>query len=487
MANAKKELEIVISARDEASKALRGFSSQLKSFAKNSAIASAGILAVGFGITKLVKRAGKIQSIADAYGSMVEDMGLSGDELIANVKKATSGTMSEFDIMTSFLKAKTLIGTEALGEEAENFERFAVIAKKSARATGADVNFMFESIVTGIGRTSTKWLDNTGIVISATEAYKTYAEELGKTTEELTEQEKKIAVTTAFLEKAETTYESVAVTAGGVSSSFARMRVATEELGDSLGLVLEPAFKELLETITPIIEVQGPKAIEIIRKLMVAFQSLPGPVKVAIVLLIALLPILTALGAVLIVVQAAILALASPIILIGALITGIFIVAILAAIAVLNRLKKGIKIWKEAAIFAFNIVKNAVEDFAEKWIEKFNSIRNAVNSVIDAIGKLISKAREIGGNIGGALGFQHGGTVPGGFGEATPAILHGGERVIPRTGTDVNQPASGGGGVTINLTVEGDVNSIETLETIIDGVRSALGRDNELATQGVAI
>jgi len=109
----------------------------------------------------------------------------------------------------------------------------------------------------------------------------------------------------------------------------------------------------------------------------------------------------------------------------------------------------------------------------------------------DAIKGVISKIREYttldkGDDSGyrGLGAMQHGGTIPGAFNQPVPIIAHGGERVIPKTGTDVN---AGGGGMTLNLTIQGDVNSEDMLDRIVDSVKSALGRDNELAAQGVSV
>ncbi len=120
------------------------------------------------------------------------------------------------------------------------------------------------------------------------------------------------------------------------------------------------------------------------------------------------------------------------------------------------------------------------------WITGFRMIRDAVNSVIDAIGALINKAKEMAEKVKGGLkipGFQHGGFVPGGSGSAVPAILHGGERVIPRTGVDVNP---GGGGITLSLNFTGPVSmdSGDRVKDLANEVIKILGRQSELAAKG---
>ncbi len=140
----------------------------------------------------------------------------------------------------------------------------------------------------------------------------------------------------------------------------------------------------------------------------------------------------------------------------------------------------------------FRSVLDSVQAKVSGWADAvkgfFDTVKGAVESLIGALKSLVSASSEDIGKVGGALGFQHGGVVPGAFNQPVPIIAHGGERVIPKTGTDVNPLAGGrgpgGGGITINI--EGDVNSTEMLERIIEAVKGALGRENELANQGLA-
>ena len=204
------KIQILITARDEASKAFSKFGANLKRASigehlkdihRNALIASAAVVGVGYAVGKMAKTAGKIESVRDAFHSMVSSWGYDARELIRRTQEASRGTLSEAQVMQEALKAMSLIGRDALGDLTEMFPRLAVIAKKAARVTGQDVSFMLQSIVTGIGRTSTKWLDNTGIVINAQDAYEEYAKTLGKTTKVQTVSSEEIAKHTANIEK----------------------------------------------------------------------------------------------------------------------------------------------------------------------------------------------------------------------------------------------------------------------------------------------
>ncbi len=381
------QVQVVINAKDNASKVLNGIGKNLKGFGKSASSVgrdlsvglTAPIVATGFAITKLVERAGKVQSVTDAFEGMIKTYEIGGSELVSNIKKATSGTIDQFKIMQNFMKASTLIGQEALGKSGKNFERFAVIAKKAARATGQDVDFLFESIVNGIGRTSTKWLDNTGIVVSATNVYADYAEELGKTVKELTETEKKIALTNAFLAKAEKQYEDVAVTAGGYSSSLARLKVSLQESADEIGMSLIPAIQGVVEAITPLIKEHGPRLAKMISGIAKSFSELSPRTQSFIIGAIALTAVL------------------GPLL----MVIGTIISTVGAIVAVFNPVTLAILAIAVATAFWISQFKKSKEIIVQQWIPAIKKIGNVITGLVDLIVK-----GDFTGKLGRALGIS---------------------------------------------------------------------------------
>jgi len=118
---------------------------------------------------------------------------------------------------------------------------------------------------------------------------------------------------------------------------------------------------------------------------------------------------------------------------------------------------------------------------------------NIIQQFIDG---LISKAKTFGsmaGNLLKGVGFgdlqikEHGGVVAGPLGAPIPIIAHGGERVVPRNGADVND--RGSRPVSVNINFNGGVvlDSEERVRSLADQVARMLGRQNELARYGVGI
>lgn len=135
--------------------------------------------------------------------------------------------------------------------------------------------------------------------------------------------------------------------------------------------------------------------------------------------------------------------------------------------------------------FAFNAglerIWGIVKSITDKIRSAFDAITSAVNGAIDAIKRGIQAGISAGSNFK----FQHGGFVPGGYGEAVPAILHGGERIIPRTGVDVNPGGGGGANVTINISGSWNLDNSSRVDEMVSKIIETLGRQNELAGLGV--
>lgn len=142
----------------------------------------------------------------------------------------------------------------------------------------------------------------------------------------------------------------------------------------------------------------------------------------------------------------------------------------------------------------FDLLLTALDVFTGGWVTKFKLMKGAVEGLIGSIGDLINKAQELGNKAKGGLkipGFQHGGFVPGSYNTAVPAILHGGERIIPRVGTDVNPGMGGGsgGGSSVNINISGSFNldSDSRVQEFADKVIRIIGRQNELAGKGIGV
>lgn len=90
-----------------------------------------------------------------------------------------------------------------------------------------------------------------------------------------------------------------------------------------------------------------------------------------------------------------------------------------------------------------------------EMLRKVGDLGNLVIRVTARIQNMFNIARNISNVVGSIPFFHSGGTVPGPAGQAVPAMLQGGERVLPR-GHSQNSGGGDGMSVTINIGVAGD-------------------------------
>ena len=117
-----------------------------------------GVIAGAFAVQKIAAftaEAVKLASVAE--GVKVAFDRLNDPMLLANLQKATRGTVSELDLMKQAVQAKNL------GVPIENLASLFAFATQRAADTGEEVSHLVQSITVGIGRKSSLILDNLGI------------------------------------------------------------------------------------------------------------------------------------------------------------------------------------------------------------------------------------------------------------------------------------------------------------------------------------
>ena len=116
-----------------------------------------GSYAQGFkdSVKELIDGGLKMAETADGVTKAFKDM--DQPDLLENLRKATKGTVNDVQLMTAAVQAKDFrIPLEDLG-------KYLQFAQLKAQQTGQSVDYMTNSIVTGLGRKSPLILDNLGI------------------------------------------------------------------------------------------------------------------------------------------------------------------------------------------------------------------------------------------------------------------------------------------------------------------------------------
>ena len=202
-----------------------------------------GVLGVR-AIADFAKQAAKVESMGRAFDTLSGGVN-KGSVALGKLRRATNGTMDDFNLFQQANNAMILGVTKNSSEMAEMFD----IAQRLGRALGKDTAHSVESLITGIGRQSRLMLDNIGIIVKADEAYEMYAKRLGTTSEKLTDAQKKQAFLEAPMESARAKVASLGRENLSSVDSFDKFIAASKNTAIALGDVLLPTITSVLDGI----------------------------------------------------------------------------------------------------------------------------------------------------------------------------------------------------------------------------------------------
>lgn len=274
-----RELAIILKLKDDMSKQLKTVQTQAEAlkptFKKIAAAGGVAFGAMSLAMKNFVAEGTESQQIAESFHRMTQDVGIQGDLLVAKLKEMSAGTVSTTDLMLASNRAMAL----GVGKDMGTITQLMEIARLKGRALGLTTTQAFNDIVTGIGRGSPLILDNLGITIKLNEAHRLYAEQLGKTTEELTDQEKSQSLLNAVLQQGAKEVKNAGELQKTASESVQELRAAFDDMRSAIGEALLPAVVSLTKAIQPIIERVGSwisQNPELASKIMIVVTAVAG-------------------------------------------------------------------------------------------------------------------------------------------------------------------------------------------------------------------
>lgn len=244
-------VEIILKGVDKSSAAFKESTKsaeKLKGVLTGIGMAGAGIAVVGATMKKafdLGREGAVIEQTSESFGFLMEKVNAAPD-LMDQLTAASHGTISAFELqsstMTLLAGASGELGT-SLANATPRLMEIAKAANKLNPALGTTA-FMYESIATGVKRAQPLILDNLGLTLKVGEANIAYAESIGKTVEEMTTQDKAMAILNATLEAGDTLIDQVGGTTDSATDSFDQLDVAVKELVDEIKKGLAPFLKK---------------------------------------------------------------------------------------------------------------------------------------------------------------------------------------------------------------------------------------------------
>lgn len=203
-------------------------------------------------------RGAQVEGVAEAFNNITRSSGVLAQTLLGELRTAARNTVADFELMR--LTNVALAGStgEFAKQFGENLPKLLEIARVQARATGGDVGFLFQSLVMGIKRTSPLLIDNTGLVLKVGQATEQYAESIGKTAEQLTTEERQIALLNATLEAGNIALQQAGEQQLSVAEKAAQAAATVTNVIDTLSVSLQPIFSAILDGINGILRfIQG--------------------------------------------------------------------------------------------------------------------------------------------------------------------------------------------------------------------------------------
>jgi hypothetical protein len=197
-------------------------------------------------LNALGQRGAQIEGLAMAFDNAAERAGLSSNEMLTSMREASLGMVSDVDMIKRANLALAGATGQVANQMGKNLPELMKIARAQARATGQDVNFLFESLTTGIKRGSPMLIDNTGLVLKIGQANEMMAEKLGKSVEALSAEEKQLAILNATLEAGRAGVEALGnaeLTAAEISQQISASR---ENMMNTLAASVQPVYKAIL-------------------------------------------------------------------------------------------------------------------------------------------------------------------------------------------------------------------------------------------------
>jgi hypothetical protein len=139
-----------------------------------------------------MRSAAQLADLNNTLGKSVDGF----TQKMQDAQEATKGTVTELEL------AKNLALMSSFDIPIDKFAQNMGLIQKLSIRTGQDATFLMESFSRGISRLSPAILDNLGLQVSLKQAYEAFAASVGKSTDALTSQEKKMAVMNEVIRQA---------------------------------------------------------------------------------------------------------------------------------------------------------------------------------------------------------------------------------------------------------------------------------------------
>jgi len=159
--------------------------------------------------------------------------------MLRDMKNASNGMVSDFELVNNANKAM------ALGIAKSDIAGLLETATARAKVFGRTTTEAFNDLTIGIGRQSRMILDNLGIILDLDKVNQDYAKTLGKTSDELTEAEKKQALVNSIMTESAGLVAAQTFLEETHTEKIQRLSASYQNLKEKVGNYLLSVFDEI--------------------------------------------------------------------------------------------------------------------------------------------------------------------------------------------------------------------------------------------------
>lgn len=174
----------------------------------------------------------EIQRIQTQFEMLAKQAGINGEALKNGMEQAAGGLISTTDLLQ--LANKALV---TMGADASQLPALLELARKASLVMGGDVKSNFEAISMAVETGNQKMLKRLGLQVDVTQAEQKFAQQIGITAGELSQEGKNHAILLAVLEKSKTAYANINTDQSRTVDLLTQTKVAFSEVGETISLV----------------------------------------------------------------------------------------------------------------------------------------------------------------------------------------------------------------------------------------------------------
>jgi hypothetical protein len=231
---------------------------QAKSTSKfGDAALEAGRFLAGFGasvaaVATIVKKAldfgregAVVQQTTESFATLLSTIGASPG-LLNELRDASRGTIPDLQLMSSTATLLAGVSNDLALRLANATPELLEIAKAASKLNPSlgDTAFLYQSIATGVKRASPLILDNLGILVKVGEANERFAKSLGKTVDELTAEERAMALLNATLEAGDNLIAQAGGTTAAITDDFDRLNASLANVSNEMKTKFVPILSD---------------------------------------------------------------------------------------------------------------------------------------------------------------------------------------------------------------------------------------------------